>query len=175
MGNLRDWKTCTDEKEKYQLYLASREWGVLREQVISRAGGQCERCVLSPIDAVHHLSYARKYNELPEDLQGLCSRCHSYTHGKSDEDPNDDIYALQLKANSSMTALVAVVCPVCKGHMTSVSDWRSQPLNGHPSFRLTVRCHSLDDCVHEFDIAFLEHGPITAITTTHFRIINPTE
>lgn len=29
----QDWKTIPDSKEKYQLYLCSREWGVLKEAV----------------------------------------------------------------------------------------------------------------------------------------------
>lgn len=166
-----DWKNCADGPEKYQLYLASREWGLLREKVIERAGGQCERCILNPIYSIHHLTYARKYQEAIEDLQGLCDRCHAFTHGKSNEDPIDDIYALQLKTNSVLSALVAVICPICKGHATTVGDWRSQPLNGHPAFRLTVNCTSLPDCTHQFDIAFIDHGCLTAITTTNFRIV----
>lgn len=55
--------------------------------VHGRAGGMCERCRGNPIDAVHHLTYIRKYNELLEDLQGICSGCHDFIHGKSDVDP----------------------------------------------------------------------------------------
>lgn len=87
MASKRDWKTCTDDKEKYQLYLASREWCKLREQVRERAGDRCERCDIFPMDACHHLSYANKYNESLEDLQAICTTCHEFTHGKSDFDP----------------------------------------------------------------------------------------
>ena len=84
---MKDWKSCTDDREKYQLYLASREWSVRKESVKKRSGGKCERCKNAPSDAVHHLTYARKYNELPEDLIDICRPCHDFTHGKSDADP----------------------------------------------------------------------------------------
>lgn len=56
------------EKERYQQYLCSREWAVLKEQVHKRSGGICERCGFHPLDRVHHLTYARKYKERLEDL-----------------------------------------------------------------------------------------------------------
>ena len=73
--------------EKYQRYLQSREWAVLRNMVKQRCGGICERCRYHPMDAVHHLTYIRLYSELPEDLQAICNGCHNFTHGKSDQDP----------------------------------------------------------------------------------------
>lgn len=83
------WTTEADipEKERYQRYLCSREWAVLKEQVKKRSGGVCERCRLVESAAVHHLTYARKYQEELEDLQDICEPCHQFTHGKSDDDP----------------------------------------------------------------------------------------
>jgi hypothetical protein len=83
----QDWKTCENSREKYGLYMASREWGLLREGVRKRGNGRCERCKIAPIDHVHHLTYIRKYNEKLEDLEGLCYQCHEYLHGKSHFDP----------------------------------------------------------------------------------------
>ena len=34
-----DWREIKDEREKYQYYLCSREWGVLKEAVHKRAEG----------------------------------------------------------------------------------------------------------------------------------------
>ena len=82
-----NWQDIEDDKEKYQAYLASREWCEKREAVRERAGNKCERCCLLPMDACHHLTYARKYNERLEDLQAICTPCHEFTHGKSDFDP----------------------------------------------------------------------------------------
>lgn len=75
------------EEDRYQEYLCSREWGVLKEFVRTRSSGTCERCFRNPAYAVHHLTYVRKYQELPEDLQHVCEGCHEFIHGKSDQDP----------------------------------------------------------------------------------------
>ena len=34
-----DWREIKDEREKYQYYLCSREWAVLKEAVHKRAEG----------------------------------------------------------------------------------------------------------------------------------------
>lgn len=81
------WQTITDDREKYQAYLASREWALMRNKVIARSGGICERCKVNRMDHVHHMTYIRKYNEKPEDLRALCKPCHDFTHGKSHTDP----------------------------------------------------------------------------------------
>lgn len=86
-GRLTNWRTITDEKEKYQAYLCSREWAEKRKAVRNRANGLCERCRALPMAAVHHLTYARKYDELLEDLQAICQPCHDFTHGKDWFDP----------------------------------------------------------------------------------------
>lgn len=85
---LQDWRSIADDREKYQAYLCSREWAEKREAVRKRAGDKCERCKVLPIDAVHHLTYARKYEESLDDLQAICQPCHDFTHGKSASDPS---------------------------------------------------------------------------------------
>lgn len=84
---MKSWKTETNEREKYSLYLASLEWAILKEAVKRRSGGICERCNVNKSDAVHHLTYNRKYHENLDDLQDICTPCHEFTHGKSDIDP----------------------------------------------------------------------------------------
>lgn len=81
------WKAMPEGREKYQAYLCSREWSILKQAVHDRSGGECERCHTGSIEAVHHLTYARKYNERLEDLAGWCKACHEFTHGKSEYDP----------------------------------------------------------------------------------------
>lgn len=76
-----------DTREKYNLYLCSPEWGAKRRKVFRRAHGFCERCRLSRIQEIHHLTYERKYDELLEDLQGICIPCHEFIHGHSATDP----------------------------------------------------------------------------------------
>jgi hypothetical protein len=85
---MKDWKDFSeDSREKYQLYLCSREWAEKRQAIIDRASGICERCGRAPISDVHHLTYERKYAEDPADLAGFCEWCHSFTHGKLQHDP----------------------------------------------------------------------------------------
>ena len=82
-----DWRQIKDDREKYKAYLCSREWALLRNAVRARCGGKCERCGVNDMECVHHLTYARKYDEPIEDLAGWCNACHEFTHGKSDYDP----------------------------------------------------------------------------------------
>lgn len=104
------------DKERYALYLCSREWGLLREQVRERCGGYCERCEVNCMSHVHHLTYIRKYNELPEDLQGLCEECHLFVHGFSDKDPKtllmketSEAFYRSLLAENTAALLVSLV------------------------------------------------------------------
>lgn len=81
------WQDIADDREKYAAYLCSREWAEKREAVRARSRGTCERCKRNPMDACHHLTYARKYDEQLDDLQAICNPCHEFTHGKRDVDP----------------------------------------------------------------------------------------
>jgi len=109
------WQTEADisDKERYQRYLTSREWGLLRQQVKARSGGICERCKYLPSESVHHLTYQRKYNERPEDLQDLCDGCHRFTHGLSDADPMSCLASMkalqELKIHQGMHAVLVFV------------------------------------------------------------------
>jgi replicative DNA helicase len=104
-----DWREIKDQREKYQYYLCSREWAVLKEAVHKRGEGVCERCGQYPIDAVHHLTYARIYAEELEDLAGWCKHCHEYTHGKALWDPREDQTRVPLVDRADMPAPVSDV------------------------------------------------------------------
>jgi hypothetical protein len=84
-----NWKDMPDGREKRQMYLCSREWGLKKKAVRERAGGKCERCSWQDIDAIHHLTYARYYDEELTDLMAVCDDCHKHQHGLSDYDPAD--------------------------------------------------------------------------------------
>lgn len=71
----------------YQRYLASREWRVRRNGVMERAKGICERCWGTKATQVHHVTYERVGNELPEDLLALCGPCHEFLSAVTDHDP----------------------------------------------------------------------------------------
>ncbi|MBA3480618.1 MAG: hypothetical protein H0T51_02280 [Pirellulales bacterium] len=108
---MSNWRSITNEKEKYAAYLCSREWAVLKEAVRERSGGICERCRLLPMDATHHLT--SKYQETIEDLQAICTSCHNFTHGKSSFDPTSHIawlrYLLYCKSNGKNAVDSAIV------------------------------------------------------------------
>lgn len=104
----RDWKQIADDKEKYQAYLCSREWAERREAVRERSSNRCERCRVLPMDACHHLTYERKYNEHLEDLQAICNPCHAFTHGKSDVDPYKMRFVLRYLLDCDANGLKAV-------------------------------------------------------------------
>jgi hypothetical protein len=80
-------KECFMDKSVYQKYLASREWAILKRLVRERSDGKCERCLVGGHDATHHLTYERIGREDPEDLQAVCSLCHAFLSGKSEQDP----------------------------------------------------------------------------------------
>lgn len=84
---LMDWKTMPEGRAKYNAYLASREWAVLKEQVKSRSGGECEHCNYAPGTQTHHQTYERKYCELLSDLLHVCAPCHEFLSGKTNVNP----------------------------------------------------------------------------------------
>lgn len=104
------WQDIKDEKEKYAAYLASREWSLKKEAVHERSHGRCERCLANHIDAVHHLTYIRKYNERLEDLQGICNACHEFNHGKSEIDPTKCVWKIPIEKIGKING---IKCPVC--------------------------------------------------------------
>lgn len=61
---------------KYQEYLASDAWRSKREQRLALAGHRCEVCRLNHKMNVHHLTYARIFNEDMADLLPLCEFHH---------------------------------------------------------------------------------------------------
>jgi hypothetical protein len=89
-NRLSEWKNMEDSREKYQAYLCSPEWWEKRSQAINNAKGRCEKCYSKAATCVHHLTYARKYNELPKDLMALCDDCHETIHAKSEKQPPKD-------------------------------------------------------------------------------------
>lgn len=91
---------AVDTEFNYGAYLASREWGILREQVRERSGGKCERCKRGDHQDTHHLTYERIGHERLEDLLGVCRQCHEFLSGKTDVDPagQDVVYFNRVRA-----------------------------------------------------------------------------
>jgi hypothetical protein len=80
VARMIDWKSISDGREKYEAYLCSREWALMRRKVLDRSRGICEKCKNAPVEHVHHLTYIRKYQEELNDLMGVCRDCHEDIH-----------------------------------------------------------------------------------------------
>lgn len=117
-----DWRMISDGKEKYQAYLCSREWSEKKEAVRKRSNGVCERCRVNEMNAVHHLTYERKYAERLEDLQAICNQCHDFTHAKSQYDPR--VYAPVFVEKGRPIRSVYLAGKIT-GH-----DWRDEIVEG---------------------------------------------
>ena len=70
-------------RERYHEYLKSDQWKELRLAKLIDSGDRCQLCnsPKQPLN-VHHRTYDRVFNELPEDLIVLCGDCHSKFHDK---------------------------------------------------------------------------------------------
>ncbi len=67
--------------QTYKAYLKSDKWDFFRRKIIAERGAMCERCgELSPHLNVHHLTYVRLGNELPDDVKVYCLPCHKLMH-----------------------------------------------------------------------------------------------
>ena len=64
----------------YLDYLKSEEWRGKRTVALERAGSRCQVCNSPDRLDVHHRTYERFKDELPEDLTVLCRSCHSLYH-----------------------------------------------------------------------------------------------
>lgn len=73
-------KEVSEYKKKYLKYLKSEKWANIRLDLFLCRGEKCELCERKNKLQIHHLTYDRIFNEEPEDLVILCSRCHRNQH-----------------------------------------------------------------------------------------------
>lgn len=74
-------QTAPNSKKKYQEYLKSPEWKIIRKAARDRDEGKCEFCN-GPPDHVHHVRYPKsKEADHIDNLVVACSLCHDMTHG----------------------------------------------------------------------------------------------
>ena len=67
-------------KTDYYNYINSAEWRKVAKAARKRAGYRCQLCNHNGKLHVHHRTYERLGNELPEDLTVLCETCHENFH-----------------------------------------------------------------------------------------------
>ena len=64
----------------YSSYIQSAAWQKVRERILARAKGKCEKCRQRPPAQVHHKTYDNLFNERDADLIALCVPCHQREH-----------------------------------------------------------------------------------------------
>lgn len=70
--------------KEYKQYIKSQEWFEMKLDLIHLRGSKCEKCgkLKQPQKLqLHHKTYVRLFNELPQDLALLCAVCHQLEHG----------------------------------------------------------------------------------------------
>ncbi|PKN71233.1 MAG: hypothetical protein CVU54_02085 [Deltaproteobacteria bacterium HGW-Deltaproteobacteria-12] len=75
-GNITPLKTW---EQKYREYIQSPTWEKKRKEALERVDHKCQKCGHTQWSRklnVHHLTYERFMNELPEDLKVVCTICH---------------------------------------------------------------------------------------------------
>ena len=80
-GKVPRWRKGIPFATWYPIYLRSPHWQRTRKLALKRAGHRCESCKATGPLEVHHLTYVRLRQELPEDLRVLCRDCHADVHG----------------------------------------------------------------------------------------------
>ena len=71
---------------EYDMYINSEAWREKAVEAKQRAGHRCQLCNKgNTVLHVHHRTYERLREELPDDLIVLCADCHSKFHDKLPE------------------------------------------------------------------------------------------
>jgi hypothetical protein len=82
-------------KQTYHYYLKTDAWKRKRAEVLGRDGNKCQGCSSTDSLHVHHVTYERIFDELPEDLVTLCKSCHEKAHQSCASDPPDSLATLE--------------------------------------------------------------------------------
>ncbi len=73
-----------NEREKFQKYIKSKKWNILRRKVLNRDNYTCQFCNSKKDLIVHHITYNNLFNETLNDLITICYKCHIKVHRKGD-------------------------------------------------------------------------------------------
>jgi 5-methylcytosine-specific restriction endonuclease McrA len=66
--------------ERRRRHETTRAWGRLRQQVLDRAGGRCERCGAVATDAHHVVARVHGGPDTMANLAAVCETCHQELH-----------------------------------------------------------------------------------------------
>lgn len=63
-------------RQQYLSHIYSSGWRAMRQHLMERRGGRCERCHdIAPL-SLHHKDYRSLGNERAQDVELLCADCH---------------------------------------------------------------------------------------------------
>lgn len=71
-----------EDNAEYHAYLKSPQWRAKRKRLIALRCGRCEICRETDGLQLHHLTYARLFDEHDADLAVVCRGCHAAIHGQ---------------------------------------------------------------------------------------------
>ena len=77
-----EWIRQNHKTTWYIAYMRTDWWQFVRRRCMERAANACERCHDRTAREVHHLTYGRLGDELPEDVIAVCRQCHAELHGR---------------------------------------------------------------------------------------------
>lgn len=102
------WLSRQEYEEAFNLYRQQDEWVNLKRIVGKRCNYICERCFQSPFKECHHLIYERVFMEKPEDLMGVCRKCHLILESKkcrNRKSVQKNIFLKKVETNKNMQQL----------------------------------------------------------------------
>lgn len=65
---------------QYRRYMESKRWATKRKRILAQRGSACYACGSQRKPCLHHRTYERLGDELPQDLVVLCEFCHNEAH-----------------------------------------------------------------------------------------------
>ena len=96
----------------YQEYLQSDYWKLFASEAKERVGNRCQLCNSEGSLHVHHRTYERLGEELPDDVTVLCADCHARFHDK-----------INLPSHDMMQDMVKRILREARIKEKSKSDW----------------------------------------------------
>lgn len=91
------------KRKAYKKYLKSAAWAAIKKQIHERDKYTCQKCLKSPSEHIHHLTYKNLGNEKPEDLLAVCEACHVEIHKKKLTPHNPKYYQFSEKYKKNYT------------------------------------------------------------------------
>jgi hypothetical protein len=119
----------------YAEYIASSAWGLRRGQRLEKDEHRCQGCGSEDGLHVHHRTYERLGNELPEDIITVCEICHGFIHreqertGRPLDAVTDSALAL-IRASGPAEGVARDEVPHTPRHVREVVGWRTDSRAG---------------------------------------------